>query len=125
MQTVYLYNNGDECTDVTGGWSVSTANSSNGTASVTKGSDSMTLYAPYIGGASSNGSRQAVAFTSNPITITKNTLRAKSNGYTAMIFYANSKPVAKATGSTTSMFAPTNAVQIWQIPMSDDSLKSF
>lgn len=125
MQTVYLYNNGEECTDVTGGWSVSTANSSNGTASVTKGSDKMTLYAPYVGGASSAGSGQAVAFTTNPITITKSTVRAKANGYTAMIFYAASKPVAKAPGSTTSMFAPTNAVQIGQIPMSDDSLKSF
>lgn len=125
MQTVYLYNNGDECTDVTGGWSVSTANSSNGTASVTKGSDKMTLYAPYVGGASSAGSGQAVAFTTNPITITKGTLRAKANGYTAMIFYATSKPVAKAPESTTSMFAPTNAVQIGTIPMSDDALKSF
>lgn len=125
MQTVYLYNNGDECTDVTGGWSVSTANSSNGTASVTKGSDKMTLYAPYVGGASSAGSGQAIAFTTNPITITKGTLRAKANGYTSMIFYSTNKPVAKAPGSTTSMFAPTNAVQIGQIPMFDDSLKSF
>ena len=125
MQTVYLYDKGDECTDVTGGWSVSTANSSNGTASVTKRSDKMTLYAPYVGGASSAGSGQAVAFTTNPITITKGTLRARANGYTSMIFYAPSKPVAKAPGSTTSMFAPTNAVQIGTIPMSDDTLKSF
>lgn len=125
MQTMYLYNSGDECSDVTGGWSVSTANSSNGAASVTKGSAKMTLYAPYMGGVSSAGSGQAVAFTTNPITITKSTLRAKANGYTSMIFYSTNKPVAKAPGSTTSMFAPTNAVQIGQIPMFDDSLKSF
>ena len=53
------------------------------------------------------------------------TVLAKANGYNSMIFYSTNKPVAKATGSTTSMFAPTNAVQIGQIPMSDDALKSF
>lgn len=43
---VYLYNLGDECTDLTGGWT----SSGTGTYSVTKNSDNVYLYGQYVRG---------------------------------------------------------------------------